>query len=153
MSVEKEAIDLGEHRRRRGGAPPIDDPRPVITCRRGQLRRQIDEAEAALVKANDGLYRYGERLVHVEWDVIKVAGGDTSQRLASVRSHVVNIMMRLEGAARFEKWNVRNNDFVTCSCPEKVARGLLDLGSWKLPPLLGVVTAPTLRPDGSVIDK
>ncbi len=43
---------------------------------------------------------------------------------------------------------------VKVDCPSKVAVTLLSAhGSWKLPALLGVVEAPTLRPDGSCLDR
>ena len=43
------------------GAPPTDDnnPRPVIRIRAGDIERVVDEAEAALIKAERGLYQRG----------------------------------------------------------------------------------------------
>ena len=40
---------------------------------------------------------------------------------------------------------------VAITLPDAVARMLLDLGEWGLPPLAGVTTAPLLAADGSIL--
>lgn len=150
MSIEDNAIKLGEERRKRG-LPP-EDGRPIIRIMPGQLPQQVEQAEQALIDANNGLYCYGDRLVHIEWDMIRVSGGGTANALRLFESNAANVRERLEKAARFEKWDKRSNIFVVCSCPDEIATTLLARGAWKLPPLLGAVTAPTMRPDGSIID-
>ena len=147
-----DAISLEEARRRKK-PPPSDDARPLIRIVKGEIYREVDEAEAALAAADDGLYCYGNRLVHIEWDFIRVAGGGVANALRLFEATGHNIRERMERAARFEKWDARVRDFVTCECPEDMAMTFLARGSWHLPPLLGVVTAPTLRPNGTVIDQ
>lgn len=143
-----------ESARGRGHArPPGEDNRTLIRIRKGELNRHVDEAEAALVKAKDNLYRYGGRIVHIEWDFIRVSGGGTTNALRLFEATANNIKERLEKVCRFEKWDARSMGWVGCGCPDDIAPTFIDRGSWKLPALLGVVTAPTLRQDGSVIDQ
>lgn len=61
---------------------------------------------------------------------------------------LVLLLTELADWVRIEKGKIFKVD-----CPTKVAATLLAAsGHWRLPPLLGVVEAPTLRSDGSVID-
>ena len=152
ISTASNVAHLETSRRRAYTKPPEDDQRPVIRIMPGESSRHVDEAHDVLVKANAGLYRYGERLVHILWDDIRVAGGGIARALRLFETTPANIRERLEKIARFEKWDVRANDFRVCGCPKDMPEMLLDRGAWLLPPLLGVVTAPTLRPDGSIID-
>jgi hypothetical protein len=42
---------------------------------------------------------------------------------------------------------------IICDPPVKVARDILAIGTWKFPPISGIVEAPILRPDGSIVMK
>ena len=59
----------------------------------------------------------------------------------------------LDRLIEWEKWDGRAEDWRRCSVPADIAKRMLDnAGCWKFPVLTGVLTAPTLRPDGSVLD-
>jgi hypothetical protein len=61
---------------------------------------------------------------------------------------------RLDRALRFEKGNGTVGDFIQCDCPREIAEQYLSRdGNWKVPALLGIVTAPSLRADGTVLDR
>ncbi len=57
--------------------------------------------------------------------------------------------------AQYFKWNVRMSDFVPCNCPPEVAAMVMARRGydWLMPPLRAIISAPTLRPDGSVISE
>jgi len=55
---------------------------------------------------------------------------------------------------RRQRWSHRKSAWAACNAPRPVATNLLARsGAWRFRSLVGVVTAPTLRPDGSVIDQ
>lgn len=129
-----------------------EETRPVIRLLAGELSRVLDKLDAAFVEGDLAMYRQGGRLVRLVWEKILTAGGGQgdSLRLSTIGS--AHLLERASLVARFEKWDGRIGDFVFCSCPEGVAESYIARdGDWKLPFILGVVTAPTLRPDGSVI--
>jgi putative DNA primase/helicase len=50
------------------------------------------------------------------------------------------------------RFDERRDGWVKIDPPEKVAKALLQKGQWSFPKVTGVITAPTMRPDGSTID-
>src|SRR6266852_1782434 len=68
-------------------------------------------------------------------------------RPAELREHFTT-------CAEFVRWDVRNETWKPTNCPEDIARTYGERrGRWKLRPLAGIVTAPTLRGDGSILDQ
>lgn len=54
---------------------------------------------------------------------------------------------------RFEKHDKRSDSFKAADCPPRLAKTIPSLrGEWSFPELRGVITAPTLSPDGRVIE-
>lgn len=115
----------------------------------------VDEAEAALMQsAHDHLFQRGPNLVRVmRMQAMSVrtfrrpAGGLGITPVDS--PYLVEQMTR---AAQWEKFDTRSGDYRQINAPEKVAQTYLARsGHWKLPRLLGAISAPTLRPDGSVL--
>ena len=60
------------------------------------------------------------------------------------------LINRLARVADFYKKSV-NGQKTPCDPPLKVAKDILALGSWPYPPIVGIVEAPILRPDGSIM--
>jgi len=122
------------------------DARPEIVCTRRQPDEIVTEAIDALVRANDPpqlFLRAGEivRIVRDEEDraAIASAGDDV-------------LLERLYAAA---KWFAHSGkSLVDTDPPRKIATAarvrILGAGTY-LPPLAGVVSAPTLRADGSIL--
>jgi putative DNA primase/helicase len=55
-------------------------------------------------------------------------------------------------AARFERYNARSKKFVAIDPPKPVAATILSRdGEWSLGPLAGIITTPTMRPDGTLL--
>jgi hypothetical protein len=152
---DENIVALAEVQTRRRRTPPFyvsDSDLPNIRIEPGQLPRIVDEAEDALVSAANDLYRHGSRLVQVVHEALPVAGGGRAEisRLAEVT--VPGLVERFTRAARFEKLDGRTENWRPSDCPKLVAEVYLARGHWRVPPLLGIVTAPTLRPDGTVLD-
>lgn len=119
----------------------------------GSLSQAVDAAERALIDSGSGLYQRGSLIIRPVIAQIPTAdgGATTGYRLAPVKTaHVVECMTR---AARWERFDGRAKDYVATDCPQKIAETYLARdGLWRLPRLAGVIHAPTLRHDGSVLD-
>ena len=127
--------------------------RPVIRLVGGELPRVIDEAEAALLAANCGLYQRGGMVVRAVACEVPAADERTtiSHRIVQVRAaHVAEAMT---AAAQFQRFDSRRKEWVAIDAPARIAETYLAREQWRLPILMGVITAPTLRPDGTVIDE
>jgi hypothetical protein len=66
---------------------------------------------------------------------------------------VVDLPFLVEKFTRVVRWVKRTQDGEkSIDCPAKVARTYLArAGDWRVPTMLGVIEAPTLRPDGSIL--
>ena len=125
---------------------------PLITIEPGELPRVVDEAEAALVRAGLGVYQRGPFIVRP--GVVKVAISDgrsvSGQQIIKLGEH--GLMEAMSASARWVKYDARSGDYVRADAPLTVARVYLDRrGRWNLPVLTGIVNAPTLRWDGSIL--
>jgi hypothetical protein len=131
------------------------DLRPIIRWTEGALPEIVDQAEAALLQSEVRLFQRGSLLVRV-----------VRRESMSVRQHTrrppggLSIVMvdkpylveAMTRAARWERWDKRSEAWRVCNAPEQAAITYLSrVGHWKLPRLLAAISAPTLRPDGSVL--
>jgi hypothetical protein len=122
----------------------------------GQLPAIVDAVEAKL--ENAGIYQRGGQLVRV------IRSAPTTVRGVWRDAHALSIVgatgpflvdetMR---RASFLKWDARIEGWKPANCPGEVATTLLArAGLWNekhLPTLAGLLEAPTLRPDGSILD-
>ena len=134
-------------------SPGANDNRPAIRVVAADIERIVDEAEAALIKANRGLYQRGGLIVSVGVARMITADGSEvgGQRIFERGEHA--LAEDLTAAAHFEKYNERVKDYVPCDAPSKIVKTLQQrTARLRLPPLSGVINAPTLRPDGSLLD-
>lgn len=130
------------------------DKRPLIQTEAGEIDRVATEAEAALISGGSPIYRRGPTLVRpvsekVEADKGKITTVARLHRMTA--SGLVDYMARY---AKFDRFDARANKRVRIDPPEKAAMILLSReGDWNFKPISGVLTAPTMRPDGSLILK
>lgn len=112
----------------------------TIKVSAGELPRVVIEAEGLVARAGE-VYQRGGELVRVADDRILPVQGPW------LRTH-------LETAARFERFDKKANEWTVTDCPGELhGRILANRGGWPFPELRGLLKAPTLRPDGSVLDK
>ena len=84
---------------------------------------------------------------------IETADGGKATGHRLVEATATYLVEQLTRAARFERFDRRVNDWIATDCPEKIAATYLArLGEWRVPTLLGVVHAPTLRRDGFILE-
>ncbi|MCC7222006.1 MAG: toprim domain-containing protein, partial [Candidatus Contendobacter sp.] len=155
LDVVKTAIDQA--------GKPVKAERPqaeteramTIQCIPGELPEMVDKAESALCKFEENFYQRGGQLVR--WCVSRV---ETVKGIARPGGAVIIIeqdadylLDRLNRLISWERWNEDKEDYVPCNAPRTVATTLrARRGHWKAQPLVAAINAPTLRPDGSILD-
>ncbi len=149
-------------------APPAPVPRPDATPPPplpGELRRETirvevgylpeaaDQAEAALIRAPAGIYQRGS-LCRVSRHPTATVRGITRPRGVVLITAIDEVYLRdlLDRLVEWEHWNQRKKAYTRCNVPDSIAKTLLARsGLWRFPVLTGVISAPTLRPDGSLL--
>ena len=135
-------------------APNASATVPVIRVQGGNLHDVATRAEFALIDAGAPFYARGAQIVRPIVDSVEAAKGrkTTTARLTAVTADVM--VDHLSRSARWERYDRRSASFVRIDPPRSVATTVLSRdGEWMLPPLAGVITTPTMRPDGSVLSE
>ncbi len=132
---------------------PEDPTLPVIRSKPGAIVEVVDAAEQALIGASSGIYQRGHFLVRPAIVTVAIRNNQTvnAQHIVEVGDHALAEAM--SAAARWEKWDGRSNKPVAIDAPLKVAITYKQrIGRWRLSPLIGIINAPTLRFDGSILE-
>lgn len=134
------------------GAAPGD--RPVVQIVAGKRSEAIDQAERHLIERDVNLFFQGERIVRVAPEDIDLGQGQRARTLRIVPVTIQHMRERFTRAIDLQRYDKRAKEWMSCDCPGDFAEAYLDrYGHWGLPNLRAVVTAPTLRPDGTVIEQ
>ena len=129
-------------------------PAGTISVNPGELPRIVDEAEAALLKADCGIYQRGTSVVRAVWSKLKAADDQDTFAHLLIPVELTYLVETLTRVAKFARFNVAKDRHVAIDCPDRVAATYLArIGQWKLPVLAGVINAPCLRHDGSILSK
>jgi len=126
--------------------------RPMIRVAGGDLAREADEAEQALVGAGLPIFVRAGALVSPVCEEAPAAK-DRKTTIARLRKLTVDgIIDRLSRYADFQRYDARAKKLLSIDPPERVAKIILSReGAGKFPQIAGVITTPTLRPDGSIL--
>lgn len=134
--------------RQREDEPP---DAPVIRVVAGELPRMVDEAEAVLIDTTADIFQRGSMLVMVGESIIKTKRGDVKgPRMVPVSSPL--LLEQLNRRARFEKYDGRKETWKAVNCPANVAETYLVRPRWAVRALMGIVEAPTLHWNGTVLN-
>jgi hypothetical protein len=126
----------------------------VIHVRGGALVENVNDGEAALIERGTGLFQRGELLVRPGEVVIEVRGRRKAKDLLLVPVKRPELIEHMTAAADFQRWDARKDDWKPVNCPPEIADAYLArVGRWKVRPLMGIVNAPTLRSDGTLLDQ
>ena len=139
---------------------PDDDPlpakepanKPLIYIKAGHLAETTDVAERLLCGLGAPFYSRTSKLmrpvVEEDWaaDGIKTKVARlTEVSPAFMRDYLSRLGAWFRHDARSKKW-------VPCDPPKDVAETVLARqGEWRMLPVAGVITTPTIRPDGSIL--
>ena len=128
--------------------PVEDDALPLepqirilaITGAVGELAHLVRSSEVAL--RGKPIYGFGGNLVTVRND----EGGP---RLLLTPKDILRVMVNeVVGFAK-----PQGKEYRECYPPDEVIGALLNKGTWNLPEIAGIVECPTLRPDGTILDR
>ena len=128
--------------------------RPAIRVEAGMLDILATQAEDALIGSTLPIFQRGDSLVRpMSWEVC--ASDERATLAAGLREIKVPALIDLlSQAAVWEKFNARSKKTVAIDPPSAVASIVLSrAGSWRLPGILGVITTPTMRRDGSIVSE
>jgi hypothetical protein len=118
------------------------------------LPTAVDEAEKALIEQGVDIFQRGSSIVRPAAARVLIRGGAEidGEQLFQVQPN--EMREHMTSAAIFLRWDARNEEFKPINCPEDVARAYLERrGRWHLLYLKGIITAPTLRADGPLVDR
>jgi putative DNA primase/helicase len=146
-------MDADDERRKRKRRPErANDQRPLITIAAGDIERIVNEVEAALIASDRGLYQRGAKIVAAE-RVPAIAAGDKKITVTSICERG-DLALREDAsvAAAFQKFDSRVNAMVTTDAPMAIIQTLQQRGGrLRFPVLAGVIHAPAMRADGSLL--
>jgi putative DNA primase/helicase len=128
--------------------------RPTVDVRAGELHLMATDGERALMLAGAPIYARGDRIVRPIVDDMQAANGLRTKvaRLTDVGCD--SMVDHLSRSADWLRYDGRKKDTVLTDPPIAVAKTILSRdGEWSFPRLAGVITTPTLRPDGSLLCK
>jgi hypothetical protein len=126
--------------------------KPTIDVRPGELPRILREIENALRASGLPIFSRAGTLVLPVSEIVSAADGRKT-RIARLRTFCVESLMEWAAeAAVFRHYNRRARNWVPIDPPHQLIRMLLVReGRWNHLPIKGVITTPTLRPDGSLL--
>jgi Bifunctional DNA primase/polymerase, N-terminal len=128
-------------------------PRPTIKIVGGQLPRIISETEDALVASGLPIFSRANSLVEPVSETM-LAAGERRTVVAQLHAFSSDSFLRpVAESAIFQKFNMRQNSWFEIDPPLQLVRTVLaNPRCYKFPRVSGIITTPTLRPDGSLLD-
>lgn len=128
--------------------------RPEIKVVPGRIHETVDRAEKILMTCEPvEFFQRGTTLVRVAIIPERGDGRTIAHRPTIVTATQTFLVDRMTALIDWKVFDSRTNDWVRRNCPSGVARTLLSrAGRWRLPTLIGIIDAPTLRGDGSILD-
>ena len=129
-----------------------DESLPIIRVVAGELHLAASEGEAALIAAGLPIYQRGHSLVRPVTQEVHAARGRMTISAALVALTLHSLIDALCTVATWERFDARTEDWVRIDPPKRVADTILSrAGVWTFPKIIGVVTTPTIRQDGSIL--
>jgi hypothetical protein len=134
------------------GEPESEDGRPAMRLEGGKLSIMADKAEEVLIAANVQFFERSNALVRPIFKEVDAAHGHKTTAAQLAR---VDVTYMRDVLGRHAGWyKRRDRSWVAVDPPHDVAATVLArAGEWKFPTVAGIATAPTMRPDGSILDR
>lgn len=134
-------------------APDDQDPRPTIVVLPGKRHVAADAGLTALAAAHVPFFQRDRAMVRIAYAKAKASNGDVLRVAAVTSVSVPTLTRKLGQVARWGK-PVGKGKFATIDPPGAVVEQIATMtDEWPFPPLHGLITTQTLRPDGSVLDQ
>ena len=127
-------------------------PRRVVQIITGNLHEAVDETERALLDSGCEIYQRNGLLVRPAMMPVKVSDGRAieAQVLVQVKNH--NLAEEMTRCAEFQRYNSQKAMWVTVDIDRRIPEMYLQReGQWHLRVVTGLINAPTIKPDGSIL--
>jgi hypothetical protein len=125
---------------------------PTIRLVDGQLPRTVEAIEHAMVSAGIEIYSRAGALVYPISETRVAAKGrkTITARLSAFSADA--LIEPVAEAAIYQRWSVRRGAWIDIDPPLQLVRMVLSRERrWAFPHVSGIITTPTLRPDGSLL--
>ena len=148
--MQKVASGRGVRGPKREDRPPSG--LPVIRVTAGELHTITTAAEDVLIASGLPIYQRGNALVQPVTRQVPASRGRMTLAAGLGDMTVPSAIDAFCTVAEWERYDGRVEDWVRINPPTQVAQILLSRqGKWRVPVIAGIITTPTLRPDGSLL--
>lgn len=127
------------------------DTRPVITIKAGEHSAVADRAEKTLLTAGVPFFQRSNSLVRPIIETVDAAHGRKTKVAQLVRIDATYLRDMLGRVASWRKFNWKKQEMQIDPPVEIGATILSRVGEWTFPAIAGVISTPTMRPDGSLL--
>ena len=125
---------------------------PTVTVQAGQVHLLATHGEDAILEAGLPLFQRGQHLVRPVAQDVPASRGRMTVAAGFREVSRPGMIDMLAQSANWERYDGRSKGMKPCDPPGLVADVLMSrAGSWKVPVVAGVITTPTIRPDGSLL--
>ena len=126
---------------------------PQIRIDTPNVEEIVNETEQALIAADRGIYQRGGQIVCVKEELVlsNKSGEIMRQHIHQLGEYA--LIEHMSASATFERYDGRSKSVVEVSAPMSLAKTLQQRSRLNLPLLTGIINAPTLRADGSLISE
>ncbi len=132
--------------------PSSGGDKPVIQISGGALDHMATQGEEALRTAGVPLFQRANEIVRPIVSEVDAAHGRRTKVAQLLRVDSVYLRDLLCRVATWAKWDSRSKKLVATNPPAEVAATILArAGEWGFPALAGVISTPTMRPDGTIL--
>lgn len=155
VAENPEGAQGGRPQEGEGSTPPSQHPAPTIVID-ADIIRMVDEGIAALetLPEESRLYQRAGILTMLTTGAKPPRGirrPDDATTIAPVQG--ARIRELATASAQWCKYDARRKKYVAAMPPGLFADTVLARPNWPFPPLEGLISAPTMRPDGSILDQ
>src|SRR5215467_12479635 len=146
-------ITAGKNQPRARPQPPVQSGvRPIIQLADGELLRILGEIEDALLASGLPVFSRAGTLVEPVAETMPASDGRKTAVARLRELSPESFLPVIAEAAGFQKWDHRRKKLVDTDPLLHHVRVLLATERrWRLPHVSGIITTPTLRPDGSLL--
>jgi putative DNA primase/helicase len=125
---------------------------PVIRVVAGDLHNTTTAAEEGLIVSGLPIYQRGASLVQPVTREVPASRGRMTLAAGLGEMNVYSLVDAMCATAAYEKFDARADDWIRINPPAQIAQILLSRnGKWRFPVVAGIITTPTLRPDGTLL--
>ena len=128
---------------------------PIIEVRGGELSNLVSQGEEILNEAGVEIFQRSRQLVRPVIEEVDGTRGRTTkicQLIPVMPDYLRDLLCR---HAQWQRYDGRSKEYVPINPPRDIATTMLArTGEWhRFPAVCGVTSAPTMRPDGSLLTK